>query len=67
MHSHIGYGIDDPIDRDIASASADLGRVRNSTLDINLLCDLNQTVRVEFEAMTRICDAAELAEFESGD
>jgi hypothetical protein len=49
LHSHFGYGIDDPIDRDIADSLAALGRVRSSTLYANLLWDLNQTFRVGFE------------------
>ncbi len=49
LHSHFGYGIDDPIDRDIADSLGALGRVRSSTLYANLLWDLNQTFRVGFE------------------
>jgi len=52
LHSHIGYGIDDPIDRDVAA----LGRVRNSTVYGNLLWDLNQTFRVGFELAWRETD-----------
>ncbi len=49
LHSHVGYGIDDPIDRDVANSLTALGRVRNSTYYSNLLWDLNQTFRVGFE------------------
>jgi hypothetical protein len=52
LHSHIGYGIDDPDDRDVAAT----GRVRNSTYYSNLLWDLNQTFRVGFEFTWRETD-----------
>ena len=52
LHSHIGYGIDDPIDRDVAAT----GRVYNSTFYSNLLWDLNQTFRVGFEFTWRETD-----------
>ena len=49
LHSHIGYGVDDPIDRDVATAAVGLGRTRNTTFYSNLLWDVNQTFRVGFE------------------
>jgi hypothetical protein len=52
LHSHVGYGIDDPIDRDVAAT----GRVYNSTFYSNLLWDLNQTFRVGFEFAWRETD-----------
>ena len=42
LHSHIGYGIDDPLDRDVAAA----GRIRNDTYFANLLWDINATFRI---------------------
>jgi hypothetical protein len=45
LHSHFGYAIDDPLDRDIAVG----GRLRNDTYFANLLWDLNATFRVGFE------------------
>jgi hypothetical protein len=50
LHSHFGYGIDDPIDRDLVVATAPLD---NSTVYGNLLWDLNQTFRVGFEVTWR--------------
>ena len=52
LHSHIGYGIDDPIDRDVAAT----GRICNSTYYSNLLWDVNQTFRVGFEFTWRETD-----------
>jgi hypothetical protein len=52
LHSHIGYGIDDPVDRDIAV----LGRTRNSTIFANVLWDWNQTFRLGFEFTWRETD-----------
>jgi hypothetical protein len=49
LHSHFGYGIDDPIDRDVAAIPAALGRIRNSTLYSNLLWDITPTFRLAFE------------------
>ena len=45
LHSHFGYGIDDPIDREVAAA----GLIRNETYFANLLWDVNATFRVAFE------------------
>ena len=49
LHSHIGYGIDDPTDGDVAAR----GRLYNSTVYGNLLWDLNATFRVGFELAWR--------------
>ncbi|MFV2070447.1 MAG: hypothetical protein ACC645_26065 [Pirellulales bacterium] len=56
LHSHIGYAIDDPRDRDVADTPSVLGRVRNSTLYSNLLWDVNSTFRVAFEFTWRETD-----------
>ncbi|TWU31594.1 hypothetical protein Poly41_61510 [Novipirellula artificiosorum] len=45
LHSHVGYGIDDPIDRDVSLT----GPVRNETYFSNLLWDVTQSVRFGFE------------------
>ncbi|TWT81291.1 hypothetical protein CA13_27420 [Planctomycetes bacterium CA13] len=45
LHSHIGYGIDDPIDRDVSLS----GPVRNETIFSTLLWDWTQSVRVGLE------------------
>jgi len=45
LHSHVGYGIDDPIDRDVSPS----GPVRNETIFCNLLWDVTQSIRVGFE------------------
>ena len=45
LHSHLGYAIDAPLDRDIPA----LGRLRNDTYFANLLWDWNPTFRVGFE------------------
>ncbi len=62
FHSHTGYGIDDPLDGDVASS----GHVYNSTLYTNFLWDLNQAFRVGFEFTWRKTNykAAELPDNE---
>jgi hypothetical protein len=45
LHIHAGYGIDDPIDRDVSLT----GPVRNETIFCTLLWDLTQSVRFGFE------------------
>ena len=45
LHSHCGYAVDDPLDRDVAAN----GRLRNETYFANLLWDLNATFRLGFE------------------
>jgi hypothetical protein len=49
LHSHVGYGIDDPIDRDVDADPLLLGRTMNSTAYANLLWDINQTFRIGLE------------------
>jgi hypothetical protein len=49
LHSHVGFGIDDPLDRDVALTQ----RTRNSTLFANAIWDVNQTFRVGFEVTWR--------------
>jgi hypothetical protein len=49
LHSHVGYGIDDPIDRDVVVTAP----VYNSTIYGNVLWDLNPTFRVGFEVTWR--------------
>jgi hypothetical protein len=49
LHSHVGFGIDDPIDREVVAT----GPVYNSTIYGNLLWDINQTFRVGFEVTWR--------------
>ena len=45
LHSHVGYGVDDPVDRDVSLT----GPVRNETIFCNLLWDVTQSVRFGFE------------------
>jgi hypothetical protein len=45
LHSHVGFGIDDPLDRDVAITQ----RTQNSTFFANAIWDVNQTFRVGFE------------------
>ena len=56
LHSHFGYGIDDPIDGDVALSAAALGRIRNSVVYANLLWDLNRVFRVGLEFTWRETD-----------
>lgn len=49
IHNHWGYGIDDPLDRDVSADPADLGRIRNETYFTNLLFDVNPTLRLGME------------------
>ena len=58
LHSHTGYGIDDPLNSDISGTLGALGRVRNSVYYTNLLWDWNQTFRVGFEFTWRETDYA---------
>ena len=64
LHSHVGWGIDDPIDRDVDVAPLALGRIRNSVFYSNLLWDLNQTFRVGFEFTYRETDYRSLPDNE---
>jgi hypothetical protein len=45
LHSHVGFGIDDPLDRDVAVTQ----RTQNSTFFANAIWDVNPTFRVGFE------------------
>lgn len=45
LHSHVGFGIDDPLDRDVAITQ----RTQNSTFFANAIWDVNQTFRIGFE------------------
>jgi hypothetical protein len=50
LHSHTGYGIDDPQNNDVTGVPFSLaGRTFNSTAYSNLLWDVNQAFRVGFE------------------
>jgi hypothetical protein len=49
VHSHLGYGIDDPQDSDVVLT----GRTRNETYFANTLWDINPTFRVGFELTWR--------------
>jgi hypothetical protein len=52
LHTHIGYGIDNPRDEDLAPAA----RTKNQTCFTNLLWDVNQTFRIGFEVAYRDTD-----------
>jgi hypothetical protein len=52
LHSHFGYGLDDPKDEDVSP----LGRLKNETYYANLLWDLNQTFRIGCEYTWRATD-----------
>jgi hypothetical protein len=56
LHSHIGYGIDDPRDNDVAAPIEFLGRTQNSTAYANLLWDVSESFRVAFEVAQRETD-----------
>ena len=45
LHAHVGYGIDDPLDRDLAPGQA----VRNDTYFANLIWDIGKHFRVAEE------------------
>ncbi|WP_425397452.1 hypothetical protein [Aeoliella sp.] len=64
VHSHMGYGIDDPQDNDVSTDPVDLGRLRNETYFANLLWDVNKTLRVGFEVTWRETIYASLADNE---
>ena len=54
LHSHTGYGIDDPDDDDMTAIPNTLfGRTYNSTFWSNLLWDLDKTFRIAFEVTYR--------------
>ncbi len=56
LHSHLGYGIDDPDDADLSANPADFQRERNETIFGNLIWDLNQSFRFGFEVTYRETD-----------
>lgn len=56
VHSHFGYGIDDPRNGDVPFASQLLGRVENNTLYGNVIWDVTETLRVAFEVSRRETD-----------
>ena len=56
LHSHAGYGIDDPDDGDLSANPADFQRERNETIFGNLIWDLNQSFRIGFETTYRETD-----------
>lgn len=49
LHSHFGYGLDNPLDRDVNNG----GRRKNSTLYANALWDINSTFRIGLELTYR--------------
>lgn len=49
LHSHFGYGIDNPLNQDVAAG----GRLSNKVMFANLLWDLNPTFRLGFELTWR--------------
>jgi len=49
LHTHVGYGIDDPLDRDLAPGQP----VRNDTWFANLIWDPNKYFRLGFEVAYR--------------
>ena len=53
LHSHVGFGIDDPIDSDVPNAAGLLGRVSNSTAFGNVIFDVSEAFRVAFEVSGR--------------
>jgi len=56
LHSHVGYGIDDPDDGDLSVDPDDFQRERNETIFGNLIWDLNQSYRIGFEVTYRKTD-----------
>lgn len=52
LHTHLGYGIDDPDDDDVGVT----GRTKNETYFANLLWDINSTFRIGFEFTYRETD-----------
>jgi hypothetical protein len=49
LHTHIGYGIDDPLDRDLAPGQP----VRNDTYFANLIWDVTKQFRIAGEVTYR--------------
>ena len=46
LHSHVGYGIDDPFNEDITAAA---GRTYNSFLFTNLIVNVTKKLNLGFE------------------
>jgi hypothetical protein len=49
LHTHVGYGIDDPLDRDLASGQP----IRNDTYFTNLIWDVSKHLRLGWELTYR--------------
>jgi hypothetical protein len=49
LHTHVGYGIDDPLDRDVSFGQI----VRNRTVFGNIIWDVNRAFRLGLEATWR--------------
>lgn len=60
VHSHIGYGIDDPDNGDIAPG----GQLKNETYYANLLWDMNATFRIAYEFTWRKTEYSALRDIE---
>jgi hypothetical protein len=52
LHTHVGYGIDDPIDRDVSAAQ----RTSNQTFFSNIIWDVTRSFRLGFELTYRDTD-----------
>jgi hypothetical protein len=53
LHSHVGYGLDDPVDGDVPVSAAFLGRTENSTVYGNVIWDVTESFRAAFEVSWR--------------
>ena len=47
MHSHFGYGVDNPRDADLSAISG--GRTRNEVIFANIMWDVTKNFQVAFE------------------
>jgi hypothetical protein len=56
LHSHLGYGIDDPENNDLSNNPANFQRELNETTFANLIWDVNQSLKVGMEATYRKTD-----------
>ena len=56
LHTHFGYGVDNPKDADLSTTLTAFQRSRNETYFTNLLWDVNQTFRVGVELTYRETD-----------
>jgi hypothetical protein len=52
LHTHLGYGLDDPIDRDLAMTQVS----RNQTFFANIIWNVTRSFRVGFELTHRDTD-----------